>query len=115
MIQSESEFLQFAMRHYDNPGIVSMDEFNDDLKKFVYISSLVNRYKSKKEPNERLLLNHIIVTFNVFGDHAKDMFYYKFKDLDQLKIIETYMFFLNHVDRIKTEIDFALLVRLQKL
>lgn len=114
MIKNDNEFLLHGMRHYDNPSMTSIEEFKEDIKKFVYVLSLINRYKNEKTLSERLLLNHIIIIFNVFGNGAIDMFYYRIpKDL--WPIIETYMFFIKRIDKVKTNIDFAVLASLNNL
>lgn len=114
MIKTDSDFLLFAMHHYENPSVTSLDEFQDDIKKFVYILSLVNRYKSKKDVNERLLLNHIIVVFNVFGLGAVELLYYKIPET-LWPIIETYMYFLQKIDKLRSHIDFETLTKLENL
>jgi hypothetical protein len=74
---SESNFLLYAMHHYDNPQCHSIEEFEEDLKKFLYLKKLFSRYKKDDDLRERLILNHIIVLYNVFGDAATDMLFYK--------------------------------------
>jgi hypothetical protein len=63
----ESNALLYAARHYDNPQCHDTIEFYDDLKKFQYLKRLFNRYKETGELKERLVINHIIILYNVFG------------------------------------------------
>jgi|TARA_A100001011_G_scaffold386719_1_gene463120 hypothetical protein len=60
----------YAAKHYYNPQFSDIEEFFEDLKRFKYIKRLVNRYLDTDEFPHRLLLNHIIVIFNVFGIEA---------------------------------------------
>ena len=60
----------YAAKHYYNPQFSDVEEFFEDLKRFKYIKRLVNRYLETDEFPHRLLLNHIIVIFNVFGIEA---------------------------------------------
>jgi hypothetical protein len=60
----------YAAKHYYNPQFSDVEEFFEDLKRFKYIKRLVNRYLETNEFPHRLLLNHIIVIFNVFGIEA---------------------------------------------
>ena len=60
----------YAAKHYYNPQFSDVEEFFEDLKRFKYIKRLVNRYLETDEFTHRLLLNHIIVIFNVFGIEA---------------------------------------------
>lgn len=57
-------FALFAAQHYYS---VDQDEFNEDIKRIKYIKRLLNRYQDTGNPSERLLLNHLIVLFNVFS------------------------------------------------
>lgn len=63
---NEETFTIFAARNYYNPVCIDADEFHEDLKRFKYIRRLLNRYLDTGKLSERLLLNHIIVVFNVF-------------------------------------------------
>jgi hypothetical protein len=73
----ESNFLVYAMHHYDNPQCHSIAEFEEDLKKILYLKKLLSRYKNNDELRERLILNHIIVLYNIFGEAATNMLFYK--------------------------------------
>ena len=74
---NEDNFLIYAMHHYDNPQCHSLAEFDEDLKKFLYLKKLLSRYKNNGELRERLILNHIIVLYNIFGEAATNMLFYK--------------------------------------
>lgn len=74
---NESNFLLYAMHHYDNTQCYSLAEFEEDLKKILYLKKLLSRYKNNGELRERLILNHIIVLYNIFGDAATRMLFYK--------------------------------------
>lgn len=63
----ESNFLLYAARYYDNPQCFDTVEFYEDLKRFQYLKRLFNRYKENGELKDRLVLNHIIILYNVFG------------------------------------------------
>ena len=67
---NEKNFLLYAMKEYNNPQCTDVEEFNDDLKKIKYIKRLLNQYVSEGVLKERLLLNHIIVFYNVFPPAA---------------------------------------------
>lgn len=69
--------MMYAAKHYDNPYCESVEEFEDDLKKFLYIRKLFNRYESVGDLKERLILNHIMVVYNCFGLGATEMLFMK--------------------------------------
>lgn len=92
---TEENFTLYAIKHYDNPHCKGMDEFVDDLKRFKYLKRLFRKYNSGKDLKERLILNHIIVIYNLFGpEAATKMLFYKIekKFWSQLK---TFLVFLN--------------------
>ena len=60
----------YAAKNYDNPGCTDTLEFYDDLKRFKYIKRLFNKYKESGNLKYRLILNHIIVIYNQFGQEG---------------------------------------------
>ena len=93
---NENNFLLFAMNHYDNPQCHSLEEFDEDLKKFLYLKKLITRYKKDNDLKERLILNHIIVLYNVFGANATRMLFYKV-DKDYWDVLVTFLYYLGHM------------------
>ena len=67
---TEKNLLLYAAKHYSNPKFSDIDDFDEDLKRFKYIKRLLNRYIESDELSERLILNHLIVIFNMFGIEA---------------------------------------------
>lgn len=66
----ESNALIYAAQNYINVNCVDTVEFYDDLKRFQYIKRLLNKYKETGEFKDRLILNHIIILYNVFEHTA---------------------------------------------
>jgi len=64
---NEANALIYAAKHYDNPHFFDTVEFYEDLSRFKYLKKLFGRYEESGELNERLVLNHLIVIYNVFG------------------------------------------------
>jgi hypothetical protein len=77
---TEANFLVYAMHHYDNPQCHSLQEFEEDLKKILYLKKLLSRYKNNNELRERLILNHIIVLYNIFGEATIKMLFFKIEE-----------------------------------
>tara|TARA_B100001057_G_scaffold147087_1_gene147066 strand:+ start:203 stop:571 length:369 start_codon:yes stop_codon:yes gene_type:complete len=67
---NEKNVLLYAAKHYNNPKFSDVEDFHEDLKRFKYIKRLLNRYIETDELPERLILNHLIVIFNMFGIEA---------------------------------------------
>jgi hypothetical protein len=93
---TEDNFLQYAMHHYDNSQCYSLEEFNDDLKRFLYLKKLFNRYKNECDLKENLILNHLIVIYNIFGDQATNMLFFKI-DKEYWDTLVTFLVFLNRM------------------
>jgi hypothetical protein len=93
---TEDNFLQYAMHHYDNSQCYSLEEFNDDLKRFLYLKKLFNRYKNECDLKENLILNHLVVIYNIFGDEATNMLFFKI-DREYWDILVTFLVFLNRM------------------
>lgn len=74
---TENNFLQLAMQNYDNPSCMVVAEFEDDLRRFLYLKKLFTRYKASGDLRERLILNHIIVIHNLWGEFGTEMIFHK--------------------------------------
>lgn len=98
---TENNFLLFAMHHYDNPQCHSVVEFEEDMKRFLYLKKLFTRYSQNEELRERLILNHIIVLYNIFGDAATTMLFYKLEE----KYWRSLVTFLVYLDRMPEQIS----------
>ena len=97
---TDNNFLVYAMHHYDNPQCHSLAEFEEDMKRFLYLKKLLSRYKVNGELRERLILNHIIVLYNLFNDAATNMLFHKI-DKSCWDILIT---FLVYVERMPEEL-----------
>ena len=67
---TEENFQLFAMKYYQNPNCTDLLEFHDDLRKIRYIKRLFKKYKETEELKERLILNHLVVLYNMFESKA---------------------------------------------
>lgn len=94
---TEQNLLLYAAKHYYNPRFSDIEEFNEDLKRFKYIKRLVNRYLETGKLSERLILNHIIILFNVFDiEPALNMLEIKL-DEKQWPVVKPFLVFLNYI------------------
>jgi hypothetical protein len=68
---TEINFINFCQKNYFNSHCSGKTEFIDDLKRVKYVKRLIqkiHKYKTIKSIRERLILNHIIILKNVFGE-----------------------------------------------
>jgi hypothetical protein len=91
---TEENFLLFAIKNYENPQAVTKEDFDKDLNHFKYIKRLLKRYKNTGELKTHLILNHFIVLYNIFGEGATPMLFFKI-DEDLWSVMKTFVLFLN--------------------
>ena len=93
---NESNYLLFAIKFYDNPQALTKDDFDDDLKRIKYIKRLLKRYRNTGELKVHLILNHLIVLFNVFNDAAVPLLFYNLEK-DLWPYIKSFLVFLKRI------------------
>lgn len=92
----------YMMRQYQNMQCISIEEYQDDVRRIKYIKRLLNRYNNTGELKERLILNHVIVVYNVFGVDAATRILFYYTDKSLWPVLKTFFVFLNVMpDRVK--------------
>jgi hypothetical protein len=95
---NDENFMIFAIKAYNKPNCV-MSEFYEDLKRIKYVKRLFIKYHKNKEIKERLVINHLIVIYNVFGaNSATRILFYKV-DEKYYTILKTFLIFLNYMPK----------------
>lgn len=94
---NSQNYLLFAVKHYF-PVHYSLSEFHSDLKRIIYIKKLLKKYKNDGILMERLILNHLILLFNVFEPtlSVNKMLFYKI-DEDCYSSLKTFLIYLNRM------------------
>ena len=90
---NDDNYLLFAIKFYENPHAVTRDDFEDDLKKIKYVKRLLRRYLNTNVVKTHLILNHLTVLFNVFGDAAVPLLFYNL-ERDLWSSIKSFLVFL---------------------
>lgn len=112
-------FTAYAMKHYDDPQCEDIEDFQEDLRRFRYLKRLLHRYHENGELRERLMLNHLICIFNVFGyDACMRMLEFKIKDNNYWSSIKTMLLYLGYIEegwKTEIQIDEKLAERLRDL
>ena len=102
---NESNYLLFAIKFYDNPQSVTKEDFESDLKRIRYVKRLLKRYKNNGELKVHLILNHLIILFNVFNEATVPLLFYNLEE-DLWPAIKSFLVFLNRIPEYpKTKID----------
>ena len=98
---NNENFIIYAMKAYDKPNCL-MSEFKEDMKKFNYLKRLFHKYRKAGELREQLVLNHLVVLYNVFGPEVVSRLLFFKVPKDDYPALKTYMIFLNIMpDRIR--------------
>jgi hypothetical protein len=84
----------FAMKAYDKPNCI-MSEFKEDMKRFNYLKRLFKRYRKLNELREQLVLNHLVVLYNVFGPEVATRLLFFQMSKDDYSALKTYLLFLS--------------------
>lgn len=96
---NSENFMIYAAKAYDKPNCL-MSEFKEDLKRFNYIKRLFHKYRKNDELREILVLNHLIILYNVFGpEPATRMLFFKMSKEDYATL-KTYLLFLNFMPEV---------------
>ena len=105
---NDDNFLMYAMKEYNDIQCTDIEEFYDDLKKIKYIKRLFNIYKNNGQLKERLILNHLIVFYNVFPILAGTRILFYKIEKSFWPMLKTFLIFLDRmpetVDSIRGEI-----------
>jgi hypothetical protein len=94
---TEENYILYAMKNYDNPQCMGMREFQEDMARIVYLKRLFRRYKKSGVLRDRLILNHIITLYNVFGMEAATRLLFFRIEADLHDILKTFLVFLEYL------------------
>mgnify|MGYP000688716822 CR=1 FL=1 len=93
---TELNYLNYCMKHYDNIQCQMIEEFEEDLNRIVYLKRLLSRYHDSADLKERLILNHLIVLFNLFNDATLNILFFKL-DKQYWNYLITFLIYLNRM------------------
>ena len=91
---NEGNYILFAMKHYENPHCVTRDDFDEDIKRFKYLKRLLKRYVRGGALRTHLIINHLIILYNVFGEAATPLLFFKL-EREYWCILKTILIYLN--------------------
>ncbi len=93
---NEDNYVMFAIKHYENPHAVTQDDFYEDLKRFKWIKRLLKRYQTTGILKSHLLINHFIILYNVFGEAATPLLFFKI-DKELWPVVKTFVVYLGRL------------------
>lgn len=101
---NEDNYIIFASKNYDTPRCLS-SEFLEDIQRIKYIKRLFKKYKNKKDLKENLILNHLIVFYNVFGPNAATRILFLKIDEADYDLLKTFLTYLSYMPDVVYGID----------
>ena len=93
---TDENFLVYALKNYNSPECTGMDDFEEDVKRFKYLKRLFNRYEKTSILSDRLIINHLVVLYNVFDSAATPMLFFK-TEKEHWSVLKTFLVFLNRM------------------
>jgi hypothetical protein len=114
-MKTEADFLHLALHSYSNVQCNTVDEFNSDLERIKIVRRMIVKFKTSGEISLRLVLNHFVILFNVFGSAALQLILFRFE-----KEYHSILFpFLDQINRLpeemRIEFDPVIVEELRKL
>ena len=89
---TESNILLYAAKCYEKPNCI-ISEFDEDYKRIRYIKRLIHRYRASGDIKERLILNHLVVTQNVFGIEPSTRMLFLRLDCKDYSALKTFLIY----------------------
>lgn len=91
---TEQNFEILAAKHYDNVFYDTV-EFQLDLKRFAYLKRLFNYYYKTKDLKDRLIVNHLVVIYNLWSKAATPMLFVKLSGYETL--LKTFLVYMERM------------------
>ena len=94
-IDLKTEVEQLAKKEYNKNGFFNDIEFKKDIYNLFIIRKMVNRFIKSGVINEKLLLNNVVISLNVFGINQINEIFELILTPEEFSIIKSILLFLN--------------------
>ena len=91
---NEDNSVMFAIKHYENPQSVTREDFDDDMKRFKYLKRLFKRYLRGGPLRSHLIINHLVILYNVFDDAATPLLFFKLEK-EYWPLLKAFLYWMN--------------------
>jgi hypothetical protein len=119
---NDDNYVLFAMKNYENPQCSGLEEFHEDLNRIKYLKRLLRKYKTHGVLREQLILNHLIIFYNVFGIEPATRLLFNRIETDLHSFLKTFIVYLNNlpekipdVDLLMIPVDIRIANKLRKI
>ena len=106
---NDDNYILFAMKCYDNPQCSGIEEFHEDLNRIKYLKRLLRKYKTHGILREQLILNHLIIFYNVFGIESGTRLLFSRIEHDLHHCLKTFIVFLHNLPESIPEVDLLMI------
>lgn len=121
-VLTDDNFTLYAMKTYNNPQCKNIEEFHEDMNRIKYLKRLFKKYKGSGVLRERLILNHIIIFYNVFGTLPATRILFNRIEPEFHSYLKTFVIYLNllpseipEVDLLKIPIEVRIANKLRQI
>lgn len=90
---SKENVMLYAIKSYNSPNMI-MKEFASDYRRINFVRSLFRKYITTGIIKERLVLNHLIVLYNVFGVEAATRLLFQRMEKEYYSQLKTFVVYL---------------------
>ena len=105
----DGNYEMFAMKSYENPQCSGIDEFYEDLNRIKYLKRLLRKYKTHGILREQLILNHLIIFYNVFGINPATRLLFSRIETDLHPYLKTFIVYLHNLPETIPEVDLLMI------
>lgn len=105
----DDNYILFAMKNYENPQCSGIEEFHEDLNRIKYLKRLFRKYKTHGILREQLILNHLIIFYNVFGITSASRLLFAKIEPDLHPFLKTFIVYLNNLPETIPEVDLLMI------
>jgi hypothetical protein len=105
----DDNYILFAMKNYENPQCSGIEEFHEDLNRIKYLKRLFRKYKTHGILREQLILNHLIIFYNVFGITSASRLLFVKIEPDLHPFLKTFIVYLNNLPETIPEVDLLMI------
>ena len=95
----------YEAKYYDNPHCTTEDEYLEDINRIKYLKILFNRYRTKKILKDRLIMNHLIILFNVLEPQACTRILFLKINKSDWSCLKPFLLYLNYLPDVVEPID----------
>ncbi len=97
---SENNIELYCMKYYDNPQCIGTEDYRDDMKRFKYLKRLLNHYLTTHELKQRLILNHLIMIYNLFDNEAATRILFYKIDENSWQVLKPFLIYLKRMPKV---------------